>query len=232
MPVRRKPAAITAPLNPRAICAAALKLIDADGLESLSMRKLGTTLGVEAMALYHHFSNKGELLDGVTDLLLDEAEPALDGDAPPLERLRRGFHAVRNIAITHPRAFWLLAARRFRTPRALAFYEHLLQTFRDAGFDAHHSARFFRLAGGFVIGAGVAEIGSRALNPDATPVVLEDFFDPEHYPRVSEVVPYLRISQLDDIFEYGIETIIQAMQRHLNSNRDGARTPRGRRKRK
>jgi AcrR family transcriptional regulator len=232
MSVKKKAAAVAAPLNPRAICEAALTLIDAEGLESLSMRRLGTSLGVEAMALYHHFSNKGELLDGVTDLLLDEAEPALDGDAPPLTRLRRGFHAVRNIAITHPHAFWLLAARRFRTPRALSFYEHLLQTFRDAGFDAHHSARFFRLAGGFVIGAGVAEIGSRALNPDATPVVLEEFSDSEHYPRVTEVMPYLRVSRLDDIFEYGIETIIEAMQQHLDSKRDGARKTKTLRKRK
>lgn len=81
-----------------------------------------------------------------------------------------------------------------------------------------------------MIGAGVAEIGSRALNPDATPVMLEEFSDPERYPRVTEVVPYLRVARLDEIFEYGIETIIEAMQRHLDSKRDGVGRAKVRRK--
>ena len=66
---------------------------------------------------------------------------------------------------------------------------------------------------------------------EGKPVVLEEFSDPEHYPRVTEVVPYLRVARLDDIFEYGIETIIEAMQQHLNSRRKNADTPRIKRKR-
>jgi AcrR family transcriptional regulator len=215
-PRGRKPvAAPQHPLDRRHIASAALRLIDAKGLENFSMRRLGAALGVEAMAIYHHFQSKAEVMDGVVELLLDEIEPALFTEKPPLERLRDGFRALRRLAITHPHAFWILAARRFRTLRALEFYERLLEVFRDAGFEAPLAARYFRLLAAFVTGAGMAEIGSRALQPHATPVILEDFSDPESFPRVSEVVPHLRVSNLDAIFEFGLATIFEAMEASL-----------------
>ncbi len=205
------------PLDRARIARAALELIDAEGLDNLSMRRLGSALGVEAMAIYHHFGGKGDLLDAILDLFVEEIEPVLIGDGEPLARLRACFDAIRGIAITHPRAFWVLPARRFRTPRSLAFYERLLRTFHEAGFDAAQSARYFRLAAGFAIGAGMAEIGSRALQPDPTPIVLEDFSDPEHFPYVSRVVPHLRVANLDKIFAFGMDTIFDAMRRSLEA---------------
>lgn len=205
------------PLDRTRIARAALELIDAEGLDNLSMRRLGAALGVEAMAIYHHFGGKGDLLDAILDLFVEEIEPALLGEREPIARLRACFDAIRGIAITHPRAFWVLPARRFRTPRSLAFYERLLKTFHEAGFDVAQSARYFRLAAGFAVGAGMAEIGSRALQPDATPVVLEDFNDPEQFPYVSRVVPHLRVSNLDKIFAFGMDTIFDAMRRSLEA---------------
>jgi AcrR family transcriptional regulator len=219
-PVRRRP-----PLDRAAIAAAALELIDKEGLENLSMRRLGAALGVEAMAIYHHFESKGELTDAILDLFIEEVEPPLLRSSEPLVRLRACFDALRGIAITHPRAFWVLPARRFRTLRALQFYERLLQTFDEAGFDAAAAARFFRLAAGFAMGAGMAEIGSRAQQPDATPVILEDFSDPEHFPHVSRVVPHLRVANLDAIYKFGMDTIFDAMRRWLES--DGVGKARG-----
>jgi AcrR family transcriptional regulator len=204
------------PLDRGIIARAALRLIDQYGLESFSMRKLGSALGVEAMSVYHHFKNKGELLDGVLDVLLDEIEPALDRPGTPLDRLRACFEDVRRLAVVHPHAFWIIPPRRFRTPRALAFYERLLEVFNAAGFDAATSARFFRLLAGYVTGAGMAEIGSRALQPGATPVILEDFSDPKAFPRITSVVPHLRRENLDALFEFGMDTIFDAMKRHLD----------------
>ena len=60
---------------------AAIKLADRGGLESLSMRKLGQELGVEAMALYYHFANKDEVIDGMVDLVFSEIDlPASGAD--------------------------------------------------------------------------------------------------------------------------------------------------------
>jgi AcrR family transcriptional regulator len=202
-------------LSRRRIAEAALGLIDADGLEQLSMRRLGSGLGVEAMALYHHFRSKAELLDGVLELLLEELEPPPDASGTPLERLRRTFEAARALAIRHPHAFLLLPTRRFNTDRALEYYERLLALFREAGFDAKLSARFFRLLAGYVTGAGLAEIGSRAQQPDATPSRLEQFAEAKRFPLVASIAPELRVANLDAIFRFGMDVIFAAMAEQL-----------------
>lgn len=220
-PVRRP----RKPLDRRAIVEKALALIDRDGLEELSMRRLGAALGVEGMAIYHHFRNKGELLDGVLELLLEEMEPPPAGSLPPLERIRATFESCRAVAIRHPHAFWLLPARRFRTDRQLEYYERLLRIFEEAGFDPALSARFFRLLAGYVTGVGLAEIGSRALQPDATPIRLERFRDTRRFPRVSAVVPHLRVKNLEAIFKFGMDLIFGAMRRQSRRPRTRRRTP-------
>jgi TetR/AcrR family transcriptional regulator, tetracycline repressor protein len=208
-------------LERRVIAEKALELIDQDGLEELSMRKLGTALGVEAMALYYHFRNKAELLDGVLELLIEEMETGLPRHAPPLQRLRRMFENMRQIAIDHPHAYILLPTRRFRTRPLLEAYERLLQTFHEAGCDAEASARYFRVLAGFVSGAGLAEIGSRALQPDATSVILEEFSDEVDFPRVSAVVPHLRVRKLDRIFAFGLDLIFEAMKQDIDTPAKG-----------
>lgn len=202
-------------LDRRRIAVEALRIIDAEGLEGLSMRGLGARLGVEGMAIYHHFRHKAELLDGVLELLLEEMEPPNGG--VPLERLRRTFEATRAVAIRHPHAFLLLPTRRFNTDKALEYYERLLALFRDAGFDARASARYFRLLAGFVTGAGLAEIGSRAQQPDATPIRLETFSDVERYPLVTAIVPELRVAKLDAVFAFGLDVIFGAMADHARN---------------
>jgi AcrR family transcriptional regulator len=203
------------PLERRLIAQKALELIDSDGLETLSMRRLGSALGVEAMTLYHHFRNKAELLDGVLELLIEEMEAGLLAADPPMKRLRGLFENMRQIAIRHPSAYVLLPTRRFRTLATLEFYERVLQTFRDAGLDAEATARYFRVLAGFVSGAGLAEIGSRGLQRDATAIILEDFSDSENFPRVTEVVPHLRVAKLDRIFAFGLDLIFSAMEAEL-----------------
>ncbi|MGA8048764.1 MAG: TetR/AcrR family transcriptional regulator C-terminal domain-containing protein [Burkholderiales bacterium] len=200
------------PLSRERIVKAALKLIDADGLDGLSMRRLGQALGVEAMALYHHFANKGALLDAVLEELMDETQIPPRGSMPPLERLRHFARAHRQMALRHPNAFILIPTRRFNTERSFAQYEAVLEAFRDLGFDAALSARYFRTVGYFASGAGLADIASQARQPDATPVRLETLED-AHFPLVSAVVPHLRAANLDAIFEFGLDILFDAMRR-------------------
>jgi len=199
-------------LTPESISTAALQLIDQEGLDGLSMRRLGAELGVEAMALYHHFRNKGELLDAVMDRMLDEIDWPDRGSMTPLDRLRRMFESYRQLAIKHPHAFILLAYRRFNTEHSFALYERVLEAMEDLGLDAALSARYFRMFGYYMNGAGLAEIASRATAPDATPVQLEDFKDGNRFPHVAAVVPHLRVSKLDAIYQYGFQMILREME--------------------
>ncbi|MBL8351300.1 MAG: TetR/AcrR family transcriptional regulator [Burkholderiaceae bacterium] len=227
MPKSRKPSAARSsaaprqPLTRERIADAALALIDEVGLEGFSMRPLGQRLGVEAMALYHHFPGKGELLDAVMDRLLDETELPPRGQMPPLERLRRFVHSYRACAIHHPRAFPLLAARRFNTAPSLALYERVLVAFADLGLDAAESARWFRLIGGFASGAGLAEGASRERISDPTPLRLErDPAGPDlaDLPHVRAVAPHLRVDQLDAVFEFGVGVLFDALAAHAAAN--------------
>jgi len=199
------------PLTRARIVETALELIDADGLEALSMRRLGARLGVEAMALYHHFASKGELLDAVLERLLEEVEIPPRGERPPLERLRHFARSHRQMALRHPNAFLLVPTRRFSTERSIARYEEILTAFADLGFDAALSARYFRTMGYLASGAGQADIAGHGRQPDATPVRLETFSDPR-YPLVTAVVPHLRATNLDAIFEFGLDVIFSAMK--------------------
>lgn len=174
------------------------------------MRGLGKRLGVEAMALYHHFPSKGDLLDAVAEHLIGTLRMPSSGT--PLERIREGLRRYRGLAVKHPRAFPLLTSRRFSTPRALAVLEEILAPFADAGFDAKMSARLFRLGGYFVGGAGHAEIASRAAQADPTPLVLERAEPMPELPNVARVAPHLRLSRLDDLFDYGLDQIMRIIE--------------------
>jgi AcrR family transcriptional regulator len=200
-------------LSPERIAEAARQLIDDEGLERFSMRGLGARLGVEAMAIYHHFPSKGHVLDAVMDqLLLGWRWP---DEGTPLQRLRAAAHSYRGIALAHPNAFPLLVGRRYNSPGAFAAYERLLQLFAAMGLDPAATARWFRLLGYFVSGAGMADIASREQVPDATRLRLQHAPDTLALPHVAAVAPHLRVDQLDAVFEFGLDTLLGALAQQL-----------------
>lgn len=196
------------PLDRDRIAAVALALIDSLGLDGCSMRRIGQELGVEAMALYHHFRSKGELLDAVQELLIGEIELPDPADAPPIERIRRCMRSYRQIAVRHPRAFMLLAARRFNTPRAFGVYEQLLLMYADCGLAPREQAWWFRLMGGFVNGAGMAYVASIEHIPDPTRLQLQQAPQAIPLPHVAAAAPFLRIEGLDAAFEFGLDVLL------------------------
>lgn len=210
-PARRP--ALRTPLSRESISREALQLIDREGLEGFSMRQLGRAMGVEAMAIYHHFRDKGEVLDAVMERLFEEVEMPPRGSVPPIARLHRMFGSYRGISIRHPRAFILLVNRRFNTERLFALYEQVLEALADYGLTPELSARYFRMFGYYMNGAGMAEIASRAAQPDATPVQLENFDRREQYPHIAAVAPHLRVANLDAIYDFGLEMIFRELEK-------------------
>lgn len=205
----------TESLDRKRIAQVALRMIDQQGIDQLSMRKLGGELGVEAMALYHYFRNKAELLDGILDIVLEEVSATLTQDGTPLQRVRRTFDGLRLMAIAHPHAYLSMVSRRFSTPTALQFYEQLLRHFHDAGMGPEQSARYYRMMANFTAGAGLAEVGSRARQPDATPIILEDFDQPAEFPLITAAMPFLRVSEIDAIYHNGMDILFAALAAEL-----------------
>jgi AcrR family transcriptional regulator len=132
------------PLSRDRVMRAAVVLADRLGIASLSMRRLGQELGVEAMSLYNHVAGKEDLFDGILELVLDEIDANGDGDGRTWKAaLRERAVALRAMLLRHPWATGLLESRR-PTSRAIPRNRELaFGTLRGAGFSvalATHAA--------------------------------------------------------------------------------------------
>jgi AcrR family transcriptional regulator len=131
------------PLTRQRIVRAALKLIDKEGLDALSMRRLGASLGVEGMALYRHVGSKEQLLAGVTELLLEELEiPPAGTDW--IEAWHAIARSYRQLAHSHPGAFRLLALSPLTTASRFERARAPVAILRAAGFTEAGAERAFR----------------------------------------------------------------------------------------
>jgi AcrR family transcriptional regulator len=142
-----------AALSRERIAAAALALVDREGLTALSTRRLGDELGCEAMSIYHHFPSKAHLMDALVDLMLAEARVAGVGEGDWLERLRRTAHSFRAMALKHPKFFPFFAVHRLNTRAGVAFVDGVIGILREAGFSDGGAARYFREIGYHLVGA-------------------------------------------------------------------------------
>ena len=120
---------------------AAVELADRDGLEGLSMRKLGQELGVEAMALYRHVRDKDDLLDGIIEVVVGQIERPKPGRDWKTS-IRRQVMEARRVMLRHPWARRVLEERGTTGPAVLAYIESILAILHDGGFSldlAHHT---------------------------------------------------------------------------------------------
>lgn len=131
----------TARLSLDSIVAAAIALADAEGIEAVSMRRLGQELGVDPMSLYRHVGDKDGLLDAMSDAVVAQIEPVTDA-ASWQASARATMLAARAAMLRHP---WTAALRKSRpnpTPSELRHLDALLGILRDAGFSialTHHA---------------------------------------------------------------------------------------------
>jgi AcrR family transcriptional regulator len=130
-----------APLTRDRVLRAAVDLADRDGIEALSMRKLGQELGVEGMALYRHVRDKDAILDGIVDMVMGEVS-APDPTADWKAGLRELALASRSVMLRHPWAPAVIVTRPDVGPETLRHIDRVLGLLDAAGFSldmAHHA---------------------------------------------------------------------------------------------
>jgi AcrR family transcriptional regulator len=200
----------TPELSEEAICSAALRLIDRDGLAAFSTRKLGRVLGCEAMAIYWYYPSKDALLDAVVDKLMAGVGLAVGrgrtGDW--IGALREVAHAYRRIALDHPKAFSLLATRRFASEGTYAFLEALFELARQQGIDDRVTARFYRVVSSYCSGFALNELAAPRGPQDPSTAALR-----RRFARVAAVSAWLEPQHLDEIFSFGLELQLSALAR-------------------
>ncbi|NUT06494.1 MAG: TetR family transcriptional regulator [Hamadaea sp.] len=166
------------------IAAAAVALVDRDGLDRFSVRRLADDLGVDPMSIYHHVKGKAALLDAVSEAVLAEvvADHGESGDWP--EIARRTAYGYRDMAYRHPRVFPLLATRAQLSPVALTALEHLVAAMRAAGVPDQVVADAPAVLFGFLNGHLLARTSTEADGPTAVPG-----FDSETHPTLAGLAP-------------------------------------------
>ena len=141
------------------IVAAAIGLIDREGLDAFSMRRLGADLGVDPMAVYHHVPNKAALFDAIVDEVWARTspEPPRPGEGWR-EIAASSFVALRRVLLAHPRLVAIMGSRPIVTPHMLALTERSLGWLADAGLAPASAMQLLDCLMAFTIGKVQGEV--------------------------------------------------------------------------
>ncbi len=214
-------------LNVDLIVQAGLELLDSDGIEGLSMRRLGAHLGSGATSLYWHVPNKDALLDLIVDRLIEEANDAMRHEPGATWRAELAAHAeaLRTVLGRHPGAAALLVARAPVGPQGLRFMEGLLGALGDAGFGGHQRALAYAALTSYTIGQAVLEARRTPTSPGNRPHAAGDQLarlggllrdvPRGRYPGVFESAADL--SELTDqqAFDYGLQRMLDGLEAEI-----------------
>jgi AcrR family transcriptional regulator len=206
-----------APLTRERVLRAALDLADTSGIESLSMRKLGQELGVEAMSLYNHVANKDDILDGIVDLVFSEiALPPDRADWKPAMRERA--ISAHEALLRHRWAPSLMQSRSKPGAATLRHHDSVLGTLRGAGFTLVMAAHAVSVIDGYVYGFALQQINVPLQSREQVVEVGENILRrlAGEYPHLAEMIVDHAMKPGYDYgkeFEFGLDLILDGLER-------------------
>ncbi len=201
-------------LTRQKVLEAALQLIDRDGLEGFSMRKLGAMLGVEAMSLYNHVENKGALFDGVIEILVLQVSYPETSTAAPRDELWAYIHDLREVLRAHPRALPLVATNPFRTAATLTVLDRLLATVNRANVHGVQAIYALQSIAGFLFGHTLLDVGRTPVagfEPGPAGPVIVQRFPREQFPALQAALADIAQWRADQEFDYGLQALFQSI---------------------
>ncbi|MQA97103.1 MAG: TetR family transcriptional regulator [Streptosporangiales bacterium] len=215
------------PLTRDRIIDAAVELIERDGEDAVSMRRIATELGYGVMSLYNHVPNKEALLDGVAEQVMSRLTVPYLPDADWRDQARalvRWFHAISR---RNPHCVNLVIERQLRSAAGLHPLELALATARRAGFDGVTAVRVMRAFVSYALGSLVNEARLTHMRENAGDDTLGyvSTLDPGQFPNTMELAPALMNHDHEADFEFGLELLISAvaaLPRDSAPLRDGA----------
>lgn len=212
-----------APLSRDRILATGVAFLDERALSDLTMRRLGQTLGVQAMSLYRYVSGREELLDGIVERLIaqmnddpDVLDTPRDGWQDFLQRLA---HGVRRIALAHPKAFPLVASRPTEAPwirpplRNLATVEMFLDGLLSEGFSNDAAVAAYRAFTSFLLGHLLLEVAALGADIGPLDILAADDERPrlQPYPNVRLLGPQLAEDHSGTEFDEALESLLDRL---------------------
>jgi AcrR family transcriptional regulator len=205
------------PLSRERVLQTALKIADQGGLESLSMRKLGHELGVEAMAVYYHFANKDEVLDGIVDLVFGEINLPVAG-ADWKTAMRQRAISLRDVLARHRWAIGMMESRRNPGRANLRHHDAVIGNLRAAGFDMEMVAHAYSLLDGYIYGFALTKMNLPFDSGDDVAELAQDMLEPFPSGDYPNLVAFIREHAMKpgydfgDEFEYGLDVVLDGLE--------------------
>ncbi|MHA3021860.1 TetR/AcrR family transcriptional regulator [Mycobacterium sp. BMJ-28] len=221
------------PITRTAVLVKALDIIDREGVDALSMRRLGEAVGRDPMVLYRHVPNKAAVLDGVVELVFEQL--SLDVAATDwIAALRKLGHDFRDLARSHPNVVPLLVTRPLATPLGmrppgiLRHLEEVLALLAGAGFAGADALHVYRALFGFLYGHVLTELQEIVERPEETDHVLRlglHRLPIGQFPNIRDLAPtwasYDGLAELDR----GLDILLSGLAGRLGLPGSVSRTP-------
>ena len=216
-------AAQRTPLSRQRVLHAALALADEGGLETLTMRRLGQALGVEAMAVYRHVTNKDDLIDGMVDLVFGEIElPPTGTDWKTAMRDRAT--SVREALQRHPWATGLMESRTNPGPANLRHHDAVIGSLRAAGFSMAMAAHAYSLLDSYIYGFALTQMNLPFETPAEVAEVAQGMlqaFPRDEFPNLADFITEHAMKPGYDHgkeFEFGLGLILDGLERERHQH--------------
>jgi AcrR family transcriptional regulator len=202
-----------------------VEIADERGVGAVTMREVAARLSVEAMSLYNHVANKGDILDGMVDLVVGELDTPADVE-DWLEAMRRRAVSAHQVFGQHPWLPGLLDSNTSSGPATLRYFDWTLGILARAGFSLDGAARAFSLLDAYIYGFGIQQINFAAggeASPEEMAEALLEFVPPDTYPNLHAMASHaMRFGyDAEADFAFGLEIILDGLQRILDESRAG-----------
>ncbi len=206
------------PLSRERVLATAMALADEGGIESLTMRRIGQELGVEAMALYRHVANKEAIVDGIVDLVFSEIDlPSAEADWKTAMRQRA--ISVREVLSRHRWAVGLMESRTNPGQSNMRHHDAVIGNLRSARFDMAMAAHAYSVLDSYIYGFAQTQMN---LPFESTADIVElsqemlRAFPVNEYPNLAAFITEHAMQPGYDYaneFEYGLDLILDGLER-------------------
>ena len=211
---------LRAPLTRDQVLRAAIGMADESGLESLTMRKLGEAVGVEAMSLYNHVANKDDLIDGMIDVVFGEIDLP-SAEAEWSSAMRRRATSVRDVLTRHRWAIGLMESRTNPGPANLRHHDAVLGNLLAAGFSIDQAAHAYSVLDSYVYGFAQTQL---SLPFDSAEDIAEmgeamlQQFPRDEYPNLAQMIGHAMKPGYDHSgeFDFGLGLVLDGLARALS----------------
>ncbi len=191
--------------------AEAIRLLDLQGVEALTMRSLAQHLDVSPMALYNHVSSKRDLVHGITDAIVSELSFPAD-QIDMRERIRACFRSLRAQCRAHPNVIRLIKSADVLPSVIFLPMEITLAALEEMGIGPPGALRAYFLLVNFTMGQVSYEIEKPSRGLDPSEAVRSRRISEKNFPRISHQTPHGIDWDFDAAFEFGLTVILAGLK--------------------